>query len=86
MILPFNSARRKQISDALNTGSLNTELANALVKENSNAIINGLMNADFTQYEMYVTDEENPDDHTTVRHIVDSSNEKASRFSTCSYC
>lgn len=77
MILPFNSARRKQISDALNTGRLNTELANALVKENSNAIINGLMNADFTQYEMYVTDEENPDDHTTVRHIVDSSNEKA---------
>lgn len=77
MILPFNSARRKQISDALNSGSLNTELANALVKENSNAIINGLMNADFTQYEMYVTDEENTDDHTTVRHIVDSSNEKA---------
>lgn len=77
MILPFNSARRKQISDALNTGRLNTELANALVKENSNAIINGLMNADFTQYEMYVTDEENYDDHTTVRHIVDSSNEKA---------
>ena len=77
MILPFNSARRKQISDALNTGRLNTELANALVKENSNAIINGLMNADFTQYEMYVTDEENPDDHTTVRHLVDSSNEKA---------
>lgn len=77
MILPFNSARRKQISDALNSGGLNTELANALVKENSNAIINGLMNADFTQYEMYVTDEENHDDHTTVRHIVDSSNEKA---------
>ena len=77
MILPFNSARRKQISDALNTGRLNTELANALVKENSNAIINGLMNADFTQYELYVTDEENYDDHTTVRHIVDSSNEKA---------
>lgn len=77
MILPFNSARRKQISDALNTGGLNTELANALVKENSDAILNGLMNADFTQYEMYVTDEENPDDHTTVRHIVDSSNEKA---------
>lgn len=77
MILPFNSARRKQISDALNTGRLNTELANALVKENGNAIINGLMNADFTQYEMYVTDEENHDDHTTVRHIVDSSNEKA---------
>lgn len=77
MILPFNSARRKQISDALNGGRLNTELANALVKENSNAIINGLMNADFTQYELYVTDEENPDDHTTVRHIVDSSNEKA---------
>lgn len=77
MILPFNSARRKQISDALNGGMLNTELANALVKENSNAIINGLMNADFTQYEMYVTDEENHDDHTTVRHLVDSSNEKA---------
>lgn len=77
MILPFNSARRKQISDALNGGGLNTELANALVKENNNAIINGLMNADFTQYEMYVTDEENPDDHTTVRHIVDNSNEKA---------
>lgn len=77
MILPFNSARRKQISDALNGGRLNTELANALVKENGNAIINGLMNADFTQYEMYVTDEENPDDHTTVRHAVDSSNEKA---------
>lgn len=77
MILPFNSARRKQISDALNTGRLNTGLANALVKENSNAIINGLMNADFTQYEMYATDEENTDDHTTVRHIVDSSNEKA---------
>lgn len=77
MILPFNSARRKQISDALNGGRLNTELANALVKENGNAIINGLMNADFTQYEMYVTDEENTDDHTTVRHIVDSSNEKA---------
>lgn len=77
MILPFNSARRKQISDALNSGELNTELANALVKENSNDIINGLMNADFTQYEMYVTDEENPDDHTTVRHIVDNSNEKA---------
>lgn len=77
MILPFNSARRKEISDALNGGSLNTELANALVKENNNAIINGLMNADFTQYELYVTDEENPDDHTTVRHIVDSSNEKA---------
>lgn len=77
MILPFNSARRKQISDALNTGRLNTELANALVKENSNDILNGLMNADFTQYEMYVTDEENPDDHTTVRHSVDTSNEKA---------
>lgn len=77
MILPFNSARRKQISDALNGGMLNTELANALVKENSNAIINGLMNADFTQYELYVTDEENYDDHTTVRHLVDSSNEKA---------
>lgn len=77
MILPFNSARRKQISDALNTGRLNTELANALVKENNEAILNGLMNADFTQYEMYVTDEENPDDHTTVRHSVDSSNEKA---------
>lgn len=77
MILPFNSARRKQISDALNTGKLNTELANALVKENGNAILNGLMNADFTQYEMYVTDEENPDDHTTVRHSVDTSNEKA---------
>lgn len=77
MILPFNSARRKQISDALNTGRLNTELASALVKENNEAILNGLMNADFTQYEMYVTDEENPDDHTTVRHLVDSSNEKA---------
>lgn len=77
MILPFNSARRKQISDALNTGRLNTELANVLVKENGNAILNGLMNADFTQYEMYVTDEENPDDHTTVRHSVDTSNEKA---------
>lgn len=77
MILPFNSARRKQISDALNTGRLNTELANALVKENSNAILNGLMNADFTQYEMYVTDEKNHDDHTTVRHSVDTSNEKA---------
>ncbi len=77
MILPFNSARRKQISDALNTGRLNTGLANALVKENGNAILNGLMNADFTQYEMYVTDEENPDDHTTVRHLVDTSNEKA---------
>ena len=77
MILPFNSARRKQISDALNTGRLNTELANALVKENGDAILNGLMNADFTQYEMYITDEENPDDHTTVRHTVDSSNEKA---------
>lgn len=77
MILPFNSARRKEISDALNGGGLNTELANALVKENNDAIINGLMNADFTQYEMYVTDEENTDDHTTVRHIVDSSNEKA---------
>lgn len=77
MILPFNSARRKEISDALNTGGLNTELANALVKENNEAILNGLMNADFTQYELYVTDEENPDDHTTVRHIVDSSNEKA---------
>ena len=77
MILPFNSARRKQISDALNTGRLNSDLANTLVKENNEAILNGLMNADFTQYEMYVTDEENPDDHTTVRHIVDSSNEKA---------
>lgn len=77
MILPFNSARRKQISDALNTGRLNSELATALVKENNEAILNGLMNADFTQYEMYVTDEENPDDHTTVRHSVDSSNEKA---------
>lgn len=77
MILPFNSARRKQISDSLNGGRLNTELANALIKENSNAIINGLMNADFTQYEMYVTDEENYDDHTTVRHAVDNSNEKA---------
>lgn len=77
MILPFNSARRKQISDALNTGELNTELANALVKENNEAILNGLMNADFTQYEMYVTDEENTDDHTTVRHVVDNSNEKA---------
>lgn len=77
MILPFNSARRKQISDALNTGRLKTELANALIKENGNAILNGLMNSDFTQYEMYVTDEENHDDHTTVRHSVDSSNEKA---------
>ena len=77
MILPFNSARRKQISDALNTGRLNSDLASALVKENNEAILNGLMNADFTQYEMYITDEENPDDHTTVRHSVDTSNEKA---------
>lgn len=77
MILPFNSARRKQISDALNTGRINSNLANALVKENNEAILNGLMNADFTQYEMYVTDEEKHDDHTTVRHSVDSSNEKA---------
>lgn len=77
MILPFNSARRKEISDALNTGRLNSDLASALVKENNEAILNGLMNADFTQYEMYITDEENPDDHTTVRHSVDSSNEKA---------
>lgn len=77
MILPFNSARRKEISNALNGGRLNTELANALIKENNGAILNGLMNADFTQYEMYVTDEENTDDHTTVRHIVDNSNEKA---------
>ena len=77
MILPFNSARRKEISDALNTGRINSDLASALVKENNEAILNGLMNADFTQYEMYVTDEENPDDHTTVRHLVDSSNEKA---------
>ena len=77
MILPFNSARRKQISDALNTGRINSDLASALVKENNEAILNGLMNADFTQYEMYVTDEENTDDHTTVRHLVDSSNEKA---------
>lgn len=77
MILPFNSARRKQISDALNTGRLNSDLASAFVKENNEAILNGLMNADFTQYEMYVTDEENTDEHTTVRHTVDSSNEKA---------
>lgn len=77
MILPFNSARRKQISDALNTGIINSDLASAFVKENNEAILNGLMNADFTQYEMYVTDEENTDDHTTVRHLVDSSNEKA---------
>lgn len=77
MIIPFNSARRKEISDALNTGRLNSDLASALVKENNEAILNGLMNADFTQYELYVTDEENTDDHTTVRHIVDSSNEKA---------
>lgn len=77
MILPFNSARRKQISDALNGGRLNTELANALVKENGNAIINGLMNADFTQYEMYATDEEDADNHTTVRHLIDNSNDKA---------
>ena len=77
MILPFNSARRKQISDALNTGRINSDLASALVKENNEAILNGLMNADFTQYEMYVTDEENHDDHTTVRHLVDNSNEKA---------
>lgn len=77
MILHFNSARGKQISDALTTGRLNTELANALAKENDNAILNGLMGADFTQYEMYVTDEENPKDHTTVRHSVDTSNEKA---------
>ncbi|WP_171476548.1 hypothetical protein, partial [Acinetobacter baumannii] len=45
MILPFNSARRKQISDALNTGRLNSDLASALVKENNEAILNGLMNA-----------------------------------------
>jgi hypothetical protein len=77
MILPFNSARRKQISDALNKGKIKSELANALVKENNNAILNGLMNADFTQYEMYVTDEEDRDNHTTVRHLVDNSNEKA---------
>lgn len=77
MILPFNSARRKQISDALNTGRINSDLASALVKENNEAILNGLMNADFTQYELYITDEENHDDHTTVRHLVDSSNEKA---------
>ena len=77
MILPFNSARRKQISDALNTGRLNNELANALIKENNEAILNGLMNADFTQYEIYATDEENPDEHTTVRHSIDNSNEKA---------
>lgn len=73
MTLNFNSARRKDISDYLNAGRINSSQASALINENNNAILNGIMQSDMTQYDMYSTDEdETSDGNTTRKHITDT--------------
>jgi hypothetical protein len=73
MTLNFNSARRKDISDYLNAGRINASQATALINENNNAILNGIMQSDMTQYDMYSTDEDEASDgNTTRKHITDT--------------
>lgn len=72
MTLNFNSARAKDISDYLNAGRINSSQASALIKENNNAILNGIMNSDLTQYEVYATDHEDDSGNTTRSKIDDT--------------
>ena len=72
MTLNFNSARAKDISDYLNAGKINSSQASALIKENNNAILNGIMNSDLTQYEVYATDHEDDSGNTTRSKIDDT--------------
>ena len=72
MTLNFNSARAKDISDYLNAGRINSSQASALIKENNNAILNGIMNSDLTQYEVYATDYEDDSGNTTRSKIDDT--------------
>lgn len=70
--LNFNSARAKDISDYLNAGRINSSQASALINENNNAILNGIMNSDLTQYEVYATDHEDDSGNTTRSKIDDT--------------
>lgn len=72
MTLNFNSARAKDISDYLNAGRINSSQASALINENNNAILNGIMNSDLTQYEVYATDHEDDSGNTTRSKIDDT--------------
>ena len=72
MTLNFNSARAKDISDYLNAGRINSSQASALINENNNAILNGIMNSDLTQYEVYATDYEDDSGNTTRSKIDDT--------------
>ena len=68
MTLNFNSARAKDI----NAGKINSSQASALINENNNAILNGIMNSDLTQYEVYATDHEDDSGNTTRSKIDDT--------------
>lgn len=70
--LTFNSARAKDISDYMNAGRINASQASALMKENDNAILNGIMNSDLTQYNVYATDYEDDSGNTTRSKIDDT--------------
>lgn len=72
MTLNFNSARAKDISDYLNAGRINSSQASALINENNNAILNGIMNSDLTQYEVYATNHEDDSGNTTRSKIDDT--------------
>ena len=72
MTLNFNSARAKDISDYLNAGRINSSQASALINENNIAILNGIMNSDLTQYEVYATDHEDDSGNTTRSKIDDT--------------
>lgn len=72
MTLNFNSARAKDISDYINAGRINSSQASALINENNNAILNGIMNSDLTQYEVYATDHEDDSGNTTRSKIDDT--------------
>lgn len=72
MTLNFNSARAKDISDYINAGRINSSQASALIEENNKAILNGIMNSDLTQYEVYATDYEDDSGNTTRSKIDDT--------------
>lgn len=72
MTLNFNSARAKDISDYINAGRINSSQASALIEENNKAILNGIMNSDLTQYEVYATDYEDDSGNTTRTKIDDT--------------
>lgn len=71
----FSCAREIDIRNALASGRLNTELANALLKETEDAINNSLINSSFTQYELWANDIN--DDDKETRHRIDDTEQRA---------